>query len=1084
MAFRDYANQFAQDSAAYARSATDLIAKQPSILDVSQTVGRGLAQNFQIGMRSRPSQLFSEFRNWVYAATNAIGERVACQPWMAGQTRVPLKASRAFQSVDMSQRHLAAYRHLPGFVRQKAPNLGSNFELFDRHPILDLLSSPNHVQTGNDLLYMCAVSLLITGEAYVIGGELEDGSMELWAIPTNWIAPLHNENLFSHYALTFGGTLAQPVLLENEQVLRLHIPNPTDFTMAYSPLEAVFDSAKTDTKIQRTQEDSFDTGLYPNVVISIGRLRNAEGQLTEARPILKGHQRRQIVRAVKQLWKQSVGQGDPAIIDGLIESIHKLQNTPQEMDYQSSSEIIKKRILQAFRVNPIILGEVVGANRAQAIVAEQHFLDSAVNPLSTKISEGFNRWLTPWFKDDVNHDALKPNATGRKKRKRDNLIIWIDRCSPLDEDMMSREWGQARTAGDVTRDEYRAERLGLSPLDELDDPAARSKLFDTPQSMAQIATLAQTVQSGGLDRQAAIEIIVAFFEIDEKAAEKMIPEPQPQQNMDPMGGGMPGMPAETQGMPGGDGASALGWSDANAASGDAPTDDAPTAQQPAIDYASILGWGKAVENKDVRDLLEIAHTRSHAADLIAAALMERYGQTDQWPGFSEASKFWHRKLTPRMIEFAVRRDFSSDVTKAATSLLNQQAFRQVVIAHNAPLRIIMAALPPDRRQAVASEYTAHVVWVYDHSFQARCHDAPPAPGDAAGGCNSLQHVLAHAYAHGIYAQLSVESLRAWSEQYHQHADRIGKLLTAYSATNAEEGFCEAFAIAVHPSFDGSLFTDTARSIIRSAVRLAQQTPVVVNAKHLSGTAHDHDQSVHGRRSDTVPAVDSAPGADVVDGTDPELLKRWADGLSREEQQAIMRWGSSGLHMRMQQRGDELSDDATVYEKHHWDACARALPHWEAATDRAPTYAGEVYRGLSRVPEAVLIAWGVGAIIQLTNDQSATYDREYVNKYVGTGRSRSNVSILWQLEQESGRNLGELTRVYYGDDPQTGFVSEKEIVLPKGVQYRVVDVAFYDQDGRRIPDDIPDYWEGVESPPIGYMPHHYHTGHYRMRLREV
>jgi phage portal protein BeeE len=53
------------------------------------------------------------------------------------------------------------------------------------------------------------------------------------------------------------------------------------------------------------------------------------------------------------------------------------------VDFLESGQSTKSRIFQSFGVNPIIVGEIAGANRAYAAVAEAVFCSNVINPLAS-----------------------------------------------------------------------------------------------------------------------------------------------------------------------------------------------------------------------------------------------------------------------------------------------------------------------------------------------------------------------------------------------------------------------------------------------------------------------------------------------------------------------------------------------------------------------------------------------------------------------------------------------------------------------------------------------------------------------------
>ena len=211
-------------------------------------------------------------------------------------------------------------------------------------------------------------------------------------------------------------------------------------------------------------------------------------------------QRRQIVKSVREVWGRTINAGDPAILDDFIESVHKLHNTPQEMDFLASSKITKERIMQAFGVNPFVVGEIGNANRAQAVEAERSFCNT-VNPYLDAFSETMTDFLGPMFE--------------QPKR----LLVWIEKCEPKDPELDAKKWSEALKTDTVTKTEFRSSQLGLPPLD---DEIERNVLLSTVGGMTGPVSILTAMGQGIIERDAARNILMIFLQIDEKTADGLV----------------------------------------------------------------------------------------------------------------------------------------------------------------------------------------------------------------------------------------------------------------------------------------------------------------------------------------------------------------------------------------------------------------------------------------------------------------------------------------------------------------------------------------------------------------------------------
>jgi phage portal protein BeeE len=427
---------------------------------------------------------YQYFRHWVYVCVDAISSAVAGLDWCASEiTEAEANPDRRFHG-----RH----EKVPKRILSKVP---SNQELVPlvTHPALDLVESPNEHQGKDEFIYFSVANLELTGACYWILGVDDDGKTErLFAVPSSWMS--YNKKTHEYICKPSGMTDGIPI--GYEYVAKTHFPNPADPMGCYSPLNACISAVRVDDYIQKSQQQAFDRGIHPNLIVSVGKPPGAQ-----TRPTLTGAQRRQYVRAIREVWSQTVNIGDPAILDGMIDSVHKLQSTPQEMDWHKSGEIVKERIMQTYRVNPYVVGQVTGVNKAQAIVAQNVFNTQVVNPIAGAMSLQMTQLLGP------------------KYEKPQRLLVYLEKATVNDRDQKLREWSTLRRSDDVTQDEIRAAVLNLGPLEDRDDP---SKLLALVGGLSGITTLLQSVGNGMVTADQARELMIRVLRMSEEDASAII----------------------------------------------------------------------------------------------------------------------------------------------------------------------------------------------------------------------------------------------------------------------------------------------------------------------------------------------------------------------------------------------------------------------------------------------------------------------------------------------------------------------------------------------------------------------------------
>ena len=488
----------------------ETMAKASQSSAISSLIGGGSGAAVGTGSFSRSKKAaYAENRNWIYVCARAIANRLAAQPFMAGEVvGAPANEDRSSGFWRKAHKHLDERqqwqrRLMPHGIQGKAI-IDQEVELIATHPVLDSLHRPNPLQKKFEFLVMSVFNILLTGESYWVGGvtKTEEGErVELWALPTKWITPIHDGELFTGYNLQTS-SMSTPEPLAPETVARTYLADPADPKSSMSILQSISAAARTDDAIQTSQQQMMERGIHPNLIITLGKVRGRDGT-SERRPRITGAQRRQIVKSIREMWGRTVNAGDPAIIDDMIDSVHKLTNTPQEMDWLSSGRVTKERIFQAFGVNEFVVGQSQNANRAQAVEAEKSFCSSAVNPLVSAFSETATDFLGPMFESPQ------------------RLLVWLEKCEPKDPELELKRWDIGRRNDDVTGNEFRTQVLGLPPVEEL---IKRNVLLSSVGGMTGTVQIMTAMGNGFISPDAVKNLLMLFLEIEDDIAQAIVGE--------------------------------------------------------------------------------------------------------------------------------------------------------------------------------------------------------------------------------------------------------------------------------------------------------------------------------------------------------------------------------------------------------------------------------------------------------------------------------------------------------------------------------------------------------------------------------
>lgn len=393
--------------------------------EVSNPILGGLGDTLDFRSQSEHTEQLEHYKGTTHTAISRIATVLAGQPMQVGRI-VP--------------EPVAPRRAVKGF-------LGDNIEPVPDHELLQILRDPNPAMPLWGHIYTTAAILQINGVGYWWFDESGD-QPAVWALPGSWVTPKHSKTeLYIGYEVR-SSWQGEGRVVPPEEMVSFSLPDPANPLGYVSPLQAHAPEVALDEEIVMSQHRSMRNAPNPSLVLRTGRLPGMQPGMPGERPVMTRSQRIDLIEAVRAWYAGVVNSGEPLIIDGMIEGVDKLNLTPREMDYIRSGETGQGRLMRAFGVNPIIVGQIEGANRAQAAVALQLFYLMVVNPLAELISQSVTRWARARYGEDI--------------------VFGIEPARPHDAEQSLKEWELGLREGCGTRNEYRTEVLRLPPYD---DPA-------------------------------------------------------------------------------------------------------------------------------------------------------------------------------------------------------------------------------------------------------------------------------------------------------------------------------------------------------------------------------------------------------------------------------------------------------------------------------------------------------------------------------------------------------------------------------------------------------------------------------------
>lgn len=378
--------------------------------------------------------LYQRNKGWVYSSIRPIARTVAGLRFQVGMRTAskPAKGERVTRAMKSTlPRHL---KDLPGDV-----------VLLENNPLLDVLARPNLLMVGWHLKYITVVNLELIGKAYWWLTLSAERKPVIWPLPVSWVTPLHeNGKPFAKWRITPGGT-GTPFTVDADEIVYFYYPDPANTLLAKSPAGAQMRAIIADENIQEAQARAFSNGLWPGLAIIAGDVTDIDSGESQGRPLLEGEQRSQLTAMIRKHYASVTHFKEPLILDALIKDVKPLSNTPHEMDFLDSSTLSKSRVTQGHGVNPAIMGEIEGLNRASSHSARLHFGEFTVNPLAELISE-----------------TLTATIGARMSPPGMQLLVYLESYRPDDSAETRADMQLLVNARAITRNELRM-RLGNMP---------------------------------------------------------------------------------------------------------------------------------------------------------------------------------------------------------------------------------------------------------------------------------------------------------------------------------------------------------------------------------------------------------------------------------------------------------------------------------------------------------------------------------------------------------------------------------------------------------------------------------------------
>ena len=284
-------------------------------------------------------------------------------------------------------------------------------EEVEDHPALLLLARPNPTEVGAAFLEQLISNLLLFGNAYVEGAQIDGALRELYALrpdrmsiipgPNGWPAGFEYQAGGERIVFDMLGEGVAPIL-------HLKFFHPLDDHYGFAPVQAA-----------RCALETHDAAAHWNRAL-LDNAARPSGALVYSGPDGTALSDEQFTRLKAELEENFSGprnSGRPLLLEGGLDW-KALSLSPKDMDFMEAKNAAAREIALAFGVPPLLLGLPGDNTYANYQEAHRAFWRQTVIPLVARIQKSFAAWLEPAygaFRFDYDLDRLDALADERTK---------------------------------------------------------------------------------------------------------------------------------------------------------------------------------------------------------------------------------------------------------------------------------------------------------------------------------------------------------------------------------------------------------------------------------------------------------------------------------------------------------------------------------------------------------------------------------------------------------------------------------------------------------------------------------------------
>lgn len=310
---------------------------------------------------------------------------------------------------------------------------GGKLAKIDDHPLLTLIERPNPAQSGTEFKRQLASYHQLSGNAYVLGTGMDGARRvarskgdaptdELQLLSPGKVRVKPGDGFFPaayEYRPDARQVITYPVdqVTGRSAVLHLKTFNPLSPWYGLPPVMAAALAVDVHSGGQRWNKRLLDNGARPSGALVV------QGGKDGTTAALSDDQYQRLKEMIDLQFSGPANSGRPLILEGGLDW-KEMSINPKDMDFLEGKNGAARDIALAFGVPPQMIGIPGDSTYANYEQASLSFWTDTALPLLGDVLEGFNRWLTPLYGEDLffwYDEEMIPALETRRKQKADRI---------------------------------------------------------------------------------------------------------------------------------------------------------------------------------------------------------------------------------------------------------------------------------------------------------------------------------------------------------------------------------------------------------------------------------------------------------------------------------------------------------------------------------------------------------------------------------------------------------------------------------------------------------------------------------------